>query len=72
MLGSSLEETRVYQEAKAEGKVEGRVEGREEQRAEMLRVAVPLLLKAGMSLEEIAQQFKVDVEAVRLAAQSDA
>jgi predicted transposase YdaD len=65
MLGSSLEETRVYQEAKAEG----RVEGREEQRAEMLRVAVPLLLKSGMSVEEIAQQFKVDVEAVRLAVQ---
>ena len=57
MLGLTLEQTRVYQEAKAEG------------REEILKVAVPLLLKTGMSLEEIAQQLNVDLEAVRLAAQ---
>ncbi len=61
MLGLTLEQTRVYQEAKAEG--------REEQKAEMLKLTVPLLLKTGMSVEQIAQQLKVDVEAVRLAAQ---
>ena len=61
MLGLTLEQTRVYQEAKAEG--------REEREAEMLRVTVPLLLKTGMSVEQIAQQLNVDVEAVRLAAQ---
>jgi predicted transposase/invertase (TIGR01784 family) len=75
MLGLTLEETRVYQEAKAEGRVEGReqgrVEGREEQKAEMLKAAVPLLLKTGMSIEQIAQQLNVDVEAVRLAAQQN-
>ncbi|MBW4571694.1 MAG: Rpn family recombination-promoting nuclease/putative transposase [Tolypothrix carrinoi HA7290-LM1] len=61
MLGLTLEQTRVYQEAKAEG--------REEREAEMLRVTVPLLLKTSMTVEQIAQQLNVDAEAVRLAAQ---
>ena len=64
MLGISLEQTRIYQDAKAEG----REEGREEQKAEMLRATVPLLLKTGMSVEQIAQQLHVDVEAVQQAA----
>lgn len=63
MLGLTLEQTRVYQEAKAEG--------REEQKTEILKAAVPLLLKTGMSIEQIAQQLNVDVEAVRLAAQEN-
>lgn len=63
----SLQQTRVYQEAKAEG----REEGREEREAEMLKVTVPLLLKTGMSVEQIAQQLNVDLEAVRLAAQEN-
>ncbi|WP_229452913.1 hypothetical protein [Nostoc sp. CHAB 5715] len=57
MLGLNLEETRVYREAKAEGE------------EKILKAAVPLLLKTGMSIEQIAQQLNVDVEAVRLAAQ---
>ncbi len=61
MLGISLEQTRIYQDAKAEG--------REEQKAEMLKVTVPLLLKTGMSVEQIAQQLHVNVEAVQQAAQ---
>ncbi len=61
MLDMTLEQTRFYQDVKAEG--------REEKKVEMLRVIVPLLLKAGMSVEEIAQQLPVDLEAVRLAAQ---
>ncbi|HEY9799050.1 MAG TPA: Rpn family recombination-promoting nuclease/putative transposase [Leptolyngbyaceae cyanobacterium] len=69
MLGLTLEETRVYREAKAEGREEGREEGRQEQKAEMLKAVVPLLLKTGMSIEQIAQQLNVDIEAVRLAAQ---
>ena len=60
MLGLSLEQTRVYQEAKAEG------------RAEILKVTVPLLLKTGMSVEQIAQQLNVDVEAVQSAAPQSA
>ncbi|MEC4818402.1 MAG: DUF2887 domain-containing protein [Scytonema sp. PMC 1069.18] len=61
MLGLSLEKTRIYQEAKAEGRLE--------QKTEMLKVTVPLLLKMGMSMEQIAQQLNVDLEAVRSAAQ---
>lgn len=61
MQGITLEQTRVYQEAKAEG--------REEREVEILRVAVPLLLKIGMSVEQIAQQLNVGVEDVQSAAQ---
>ncbi|MEH1855850.1 MAG: hypothetical protein V7L11_30265 [Nostoc sp.] len=50
MLGLTLEQTRVYQEAKAEG----REEGREERKTEMLKLTVPLLLETGMSVEQIA------------------
>ena len=57
MLGLTLEQTRVYQEAKAEG------------REEMLKLTVPLLLKTGMTVAQIAQQLNVDVEAVQIAAQ---
>jgi predicted transposase/invertase (TIGR01784 family) len=71
VLGLSLKQTRIYREAKAEGREEGheegRQEGREEREAEMLKLTVPLLLKTGMSIEEIAQQLHVDVEAVRSA-----
>jgi predicted transposase/invertase (TIGR01784 family) len=56
MLGITLEQTRVYQEAKAEGREEGR--------EELLKIAVPLLLKTGMSVEQIAQQFNIAVEFV--------
>ncbi len=64
MQGITLEETRFYQEAKAEG--------REERKTEMLRAVVPLLLKTGMSVEQIAQQLNVDVEDVQSAAQQSA
>ncbi len=65
LLGVSLKQTRIYKEAKAEG----REEGREERKTEMLIAVVPLLVKTGMSAEQIAQQFDVDVEAVQFAAQ---
>jgi len=74
MLGLTLEQTRVYQEAKAigreQGREEGREQGREEQKAEMLKLTVPLLRKTGMTVEQIAQQLNVDLEAVLKAAQS--
>ncbi|AUT04519.1 hypothetical protein CLI64_26320 [Nostoc sp. CENA543] len=60
MLGITLEQTRVYQEAKAEGRKKGLEQGREE----ILRVAVPLLLKSGMSAEQIAQHFNIAVESM--------
>ena len=72
MLGVSLEETKVYQQAKAEGlqqgQQQGQQQGREEREAELLRVTVPLLLKAGMTVEDIAQQLNVTIESVKLAA----
>ncbi|MBD2411608.1 hypothetical protein FACHB389_20485 [Nostoc calcicola FACHB-389] len=71
MLGLTLEQTRVYQEAKAEGREQGREEGREEREAEMLKLTVPLLLKTGMSVEQIAQHFNVEIEAVHLARQQN-
>ena len=55
-----LEQTRIYQEAKAEG------------REEILKATVPLLLKTGMSVEQIAQQLNVDLESVQSAAQQGA
>ncbi|MCW5314802.1 DUF2887 domain-containing protein [Nostoc sp. KVJ3] len=63
MLGLTLEQTRVYQEAKAEG--------REERKIEMLKLTVPLLLKTGMSMEQIAQHLNVDIEAVQLATEQN-
>ena len=63
MLGITLQETRVYQDAKAEG--------REEQKAELLKVIVPLLLSNGMSMEQIAQRLNIDVQDVQTALQSE-
>ena len=57
MLGLSIEQTRVYQEAKEEG--------RQEEREELLAATVPLLLQTGMTIEQIAEQIRVDVEVVR-------
>jgi len=54
---SSLKQTRVYQEALEEGREEGKL------------AAVPLLLKAGVTVEQIAEQLDIDIEAVRQAAQ---
>ena len=83
MLGLTLEQTRVYQEAKAEGREEQKAEmlleqariyqkAKAEGRSEMLKATVPLLLKLGMSAEQIAQQLNIDVEAVQLAIQQSA
>lgn len=57
MLGLNLEETRIYQDAKAEG------------REEILAVTIPLLLKAGITVEQIAQQTGVDVAVIQRIAQ---
>lgn len=62
MLGlSELKQTRVYQEAVEEGREEGREEGK--------LIAVPLLLEAGMTVEQIAERLGVDLQAVRQVAQ---
>lgn len=62
MLGLSVEQTRVYQEAKAEGRQEGRIE--------MLNMVVPLLLEAGRTVAQIAEQLQVDPSLVQQIAQN--
>jgi predicted transposase YdaD len=57
MLGLRLQETRVYQEAKAEG------------REEVLAATISLLLKAGLTVEQIAQQTGVEVAVIQRLAQ---
>lgn len=64
MLGLSIEQTRVYQEAKEEG--------RQEEREQLLAATVPLLLQTGMTIEQIAEQIGVEVEVVRQSAQRGA
>jgi predicted transposase YdaD len=63
MLGITLQETRIYREFKEEG--------RREREAEMLPVIVPALLKAGMTIEQIAEQLKVEIEVIRQTAQEN-
>jgi predicted transposase YdaD len=59
MLGIKLEESKIYQDLK------------EEVQAEMLTATVPILLKTGMTVEQIAEELKVEVEAVRQATQEN-
>jgi predicted transposase YdaD len=67
MLGLDLKESRIYQEVKEEVYQQSKEEGRLEREAEMLNITVPLLLKAGMTVEQIAEQLQVEVEAVHRA-----
>lgn len=72
MLGlSELKQTRVYQEALEEGREEGRQEGRQEGELRGKLAAVPLLLKAGLTAEQIAEQLQVDLAAVQQMAVQD-
>lgn len=62
MLGlEELKQTKVYQEALEEGRQEGRQEGQLEGKL----AAVPLLLQAGITSEQIAQQLDLDINTVR-------
>jgi len=74
---SELKQTRFYQDAFTEGREEGRkevfekafTEGKQKgARLEKLRIA-PLMLKLGLSVEQVAQQLGLSVEEVRQAAQ---
>jgi predicted transposase/invertase (TIGR01784 family) len=66
---SELKQTRVYQEAFEEGKQEGKQEGVEEGvRREKFRT-VPLLLKLGLTVEQVALELELTVEEVQQAAQ---
>jgi len=65
MLGLNIEDARILREAKRQGREEGLEQGKEEGRQEMLAAAVPLLLQAGFSVEQIAQQLKVSEAEIR-------
>lgn len=54
-----------YQEALEEGRAEGCIEG--EFKGKL--AAVPLLLKVGMTVKQVASQLGVDIETVRQIAQ---
>lgn len=70
MLGlSEMKQTRVYQEALEEGLEQGLEQGLERGREEGKLATVPLLIEAGMTVEQIAQRLGVDLEVVRQAAQ---
>ena len=80
MLGlDELKQTRFYQEAQREGLEQGIEQGiergiergREEERQQMLSRTVPVLLRAGLSIEQIAQQLQVEPEAVRRATEQN-
>ena len=53
VLGISLEETRVWQEMKAEGRLEAKLE------------MIPKLVSKGMSIEEIAEFLGLPIEDVQ-------
>ncbi|MDQ2732979.1 MAG: hypothetical protein M3Y56_15080, partial [Armatimonadota bacterium] len=61
-----LKKTRIYQEAMEEGKQEGKQEGELKGKLDM----VPWLVQSGLSVEQIAKNSGLDIEAVRLAARS--
>ncbi len=68
----------LYERLKVEALEQGRREGRREAQQEaqqeehsiFLSRAVPLLLQVGMTIEQVAEQLQMDVEAVRQAAQN--
>jgi predicted transposase/invertase (TIGR01784 family) len=62
---SDLKQTRVDQQAFAEGEQKGKQEGIEEGKL----LAVPPMLAAGLTVEQIAQALGLTVDEVRQAAQ---
>jgi predicted transposase/invertase (TIGR01784 family) len=62
---SELKQTKVYQEAFEEGKQEGVEEG---VRREKFKT-VPLLLRLGLTVQEVARELELSVEEVQQVAQ---
>jgi predicted transposase YdaD len=54
---ADLKQTRAYHEAEQEG--------RRTERQELLQITVPSLLDKGMTIEEIAQHFKLPIETIQ-------
>jgi predicted transposase/invertase (TIGR01784 family) len=64
-----LKQTRYFQEVAEEAKIKGLLEGRLEGKLEGKLETVPLLLQLGLTVEQIATNLDVDIEAVRKVAQ---
>ncbi len=64
---SDLRETKVYQEALEEGIEQGRQEGK--LAAKMS--SIPRLIALGLSVEQIAQALDLEIEQVRIIAESN-
>ncbi|MBW4594101.1 MAG: hypothetical protein KME46_14560 [Brasilonema angustatum HA4187-MV1] len=62
---NELKQTRFYQEAFEEGKQEGRQEGARQERFR----TVPLLLRVGFTVEQVARELELSVDEVLQAAQ---
>ena len=58
---SDLKQTKVYQQALEEG----RQQGRQEAKIESLLESVPQFLELGLTVEQIANVFALDVEVVQ-------
>jgi predicted transposase YdaD len=72
MLGINLEESRLYQQLKAEieakqAESEAKLRAESEQQGELKGklAAVPLLLQAGISPDQIAAQLNLDPELIQ-------
>jgi len=63
---SDLKQTRVYQQAFAEGEEKGKQEGKQEGKL----LAVPPMLAAGLTVQQIAQALGLTVDEVRQATQA--
>lgn len=65
-----MQESTMYQEILRRGKEQGRAEGFSEGRAEAMRQVAILLLRMGMSLEQISQTTELTVEQIQALQQS--
>lgn len=61
---SELKQTRFYQEAFQEGVEQGKVQGIEEGKVQGKLKAVPAMLAAGLTVEQVAQSLDLSVEEV--------
>jgi predicted transposase/invertase (TIGR01784 family) len=72
MLGlGDIRQSLVYQEALEEGELKGKLEGKLEGKREGKLETVPLMLKLGATVEQIAKDLDLNVEDVRKAAQEN-
>ncbi len=60
-----LKQTRYFQDVREEGREEGRLEGIQEGELRAKIASVPSLLALGLTVEQVAEALKLDIEQVR-------